>query len=52
MTKPTTVNTPTGLPACSYASGIIEVASIVRTAPPENANTKEMTPVDAPSRST
>ena len=36
--KPNTVSSPTALPACSNASGIIDVASIVSIAPAAKAN--------------
>ncbi len=37
--KPSVVTSPTSLPPCSKASGIIVSASIVRIAPPANART-------------
>jgi hypothetical protein len=37
--KPTVVSTPTSLPPCSYASGIIVSASIVRMAPAAKVST-------------
>src|SRR5215218_9359638 len=45
-TKPRVVTTPASLPPCSYASGIIVSASIVRTAPPANARTNATTSGD------
>ncbi len=39
VAKPSVVTTPTSLPPCSYASGIIVSESIVRIAPAANART-------------
>ena len=50
--KPRTVVNPTARPACSNASGIIDVASIVSIAPAAKANMNASVSGDAPSRST
>ena len=50
--KPTTVINPTARPACSNASGIIDVASIVSIAPAAKANMNASVSGAAPSRRT
>ena len=47
--KPSVVTSPTSLPPCSKASGIIVSASIVRIAPPANASTNASAPGPAES---
>ena len=45
--NPSVVTTPTSLPPCWYASGIIVSASIVRIAPAAKASTNATTPCEA-----
>ena len=48
--KPRTVNTPASLPACSYASGSMVLASIMSIAPPANVSTNDSSFGDALAR--